>query len=394
MELLEVQERMLRGDFGPGVKKAMEILVSLGEALGAERLVKISSAHISGVSYASIGDAGLSFIEDFSSLNVRVKVPTTLNPMGMDAERWREMGISEEFMEKQMRILSAFKKMGVKITCTCTPYLVGNKPQYGCHISWAESSAVVYANSVLKAKTNRESGPSVIASAVTGYTPYCGFHLDSNRRPTHLVEVKFGIKSFLEASALGYFIGANVQSGVPLLRGFRVDSAVFDERDLLKGLSAGLATSGAISLFHLSGSADGLETLEFDERDLSSVINLFQECSSPEYVFIGCPHCSLSELKMLAFLISSGVGRFNVKLWIFTSRAVFREAKLLGYVKAIESRGAKVFCDTCPVVMPNELIYGSSVITNSCKAAYYLSSLKRVKVSLMDLKSIVDQFLR
>ena len=202
------QELMLKGEFGPAVQKAMELLVALGDAIGAEKLIPIKSVHISGISYSTIGNAGLSFVEDFASLGARATVLSTINPAGMDLIRWREMGVKEDFHSKQLRIINSFKRMNIKTTCTCTPYLVGNKPERGSHVSWAESSAVVYGNSILNIKTNRESGPSTIASAITGLTPLAGYHLDENRKPSVYVKL-IGVKvaSNLTASILGYLIG-------------------------------------------------------------------------------------------------------------------------------------------------------------------------------------------
>ncbi len=395
MYLTKLQESMLKGEFGPAVQKAMEILVSLGDALGAEKLIPITSAHVSGVSYASIGDAGLSFIEDFASLGAKSRVITTINPAGADLMKWRRMGISEEFYEKQLRIINAFRKMGFQITCTCTPYLIDNCPNSGDHIAWAESSAIVYVNSVIGAKTNRESGPSAIASAITGYTPYCGYHLESNRVPSHRVKVNLKINTLLKASALGYLIGQELITGIPLLENLELQQDA--KKDLLKAISAGLATSGGISLFYLEGKRifpSRLEEYCVDRKDLLNIIEHFQECKIPEYIFIGCPHCSLSEIRELALMLGAQKIKKNVDFWIFTSREIFEKARAYGYVKVIEHAGIKVFCDTCPVVMPNEIIYNAEIITNSCKAAHYLTSLKKAKVTLMDLRSIIKLFTR
>ncbi|MEM4235218.1 MAG: aconitase X, partial [Candidatus Methanomethylicaceae archaeon] len=184
MYLSREEERMLSGEEGLAVQKAMQLLTALGEVFGAERMVKIESAQIAGVSYGNIGDAGMEFLEDWADLGGKVRVKSTLNPAGMDLDKWKEMGIDDEYYQRQMRILKAFEKMGVEITCTCTPYLVGNRPRSGAHVAWSESSAVVFANSVLGARTNREGGPSALAAAITGRTPCYGLHLEDNRVPT------------------------------------------------------------------------------------------------------------------------------------------------------------------------------------------------------------------
>ena len=153
MYLTRQEEEMYGGSEGPAVQKSMEILVALGDIYEAERLVDITSAQISGVSYKTIGDAGMEFLEELAQ-DTQVRVPSTLNPAGVDLEFWKELGFSEDFTRKQLRIVKAYQKMGVTTTCTCTPYLVGNVPKLGDHIAWSESSAVCYANSVLGARTN------------------------------------------------------------------------------------------------------------------------------------------------------------------------------------------------------------------------------------------------
>jgi len=387
--LTKEQELMLKGEYGLAVQKAMELLVALGDALNAEKLIPISSAHISGISYANIGDAGLSFIEDFSSLGAQVKVLTTLNPAGIDLVKWREMGVSEEFYIKQTRVIEAFKRMGVKPTCTCTPYLSGNLPKQGSDVAWAESSAVVYVNSVVGAKTNRESGPSALASAITGLTPYCGFHLESARTPTCKVLVSTEISSLLEASALGYLIGRAMGIGVPAICKLKHRNP-----DFLKALSAGLATSGGISMFHLCDEHTETckEKIQVDRSDIANIIDEFSPSLRPDYVFFGCPHCSLNEIKQLSLLLEGRRIKRDVQLWIFTSRAVFERAKEQGYTAAIESAGSRIFCDACPIVMPKKILRNAVVATNSCKAAHYLTSLQKVQVCLMDMKSCIQSF--
>ena len=185
MYLTKNEEKMLDGEEGYAVKKSMEILVALGNIYGADRLVEIGSVQVAGVSYHNLGDAGLEFLNELAE-DGKVKVLTTLNPAGMDLEDWRNLGIDPEFARKQNLVIEAFSKMGIVISCTCTPYLIGNLPRYGEHIAWSESSAVTFANSVIGAKTNREGGPSALAAAFVGKTPCYGLHLDQNRVPdTH-----------------------------------------------------------------------------------------------------------------------------------------------------------------------------------------------------------------
>ncbi|MBU4246298.1 MAG: aconitase X catalytic domain-containing protein, partial [Nanoarchaeota archaeon] len=179
MQLTKEETEMLAGKHGRAAQKSMEILVALGEIFGAKRLVPITSVQVAGVSYHNLGDAGLEYLSELAK-DGKVRVKTTLNPAGMDLIDWKKLGITKEFAQKQLKVIDSFKKLGIEITMTCTPYLAGNTPKTGEHIAWSESSAVCFANSVLGAKTNREGGPSALASAIVGKTAEYGLHLDKN----------------------------------------------------------------------------------------------------------------------------------------------------------------------------------------------------------------------
>ncbi|MBO4797213.1 MAG: DUF521 domain-containing protein, partial [Candidatus Methanomethylophilaceae archaeon] len=190
MELTKAEEAVLNGEKGEGMQKAMELVTALGKIYGAENLVDITSAHLSGASYKTIGDGGLKYLEDMAAGIARVSVPSTLNPVGMDRTRWKEMHISEDFAVKQLRIIELYGKMGVKTTCSCTPYTGANVPAAGDHVAWAESSALSFVNSFIGARTNREGGPGALAAAILGKTANYGLHLDENRKPTVVIEAE------------------------------------------------------------------------------------------------------------------------------------------------------------------------------------------------------------
>jgi len=180
IKLTSEEQDMLDGKYGKAAKKSMEILTTLGEIFDAEEMVDVYGVQIAGVSYANLDEAGLEFLSEMAE-DGKVRVLTTLNPAGMDRENWQALGIDEEFAKNQNRAIDAFAKMGIITTCSCTPYLIGNTPHYNQHLAWAESSAVCYSNSVIGARTNREGGPSALASAITGKTPKYGYHLDEEK---------------------------------------------------------------------------------------------------------------------------------------------------------------------------------------------------------------------
>ena len=394
MFLTKEEESMLAGCEGPAVKKAMQLLVALGDVLGADRLIPIKSAQIAGVSYGNIGDAGMELLEDWAGTGARAKVKSTLNPAGMDLDRWREMGVGEEYRSRQLRIVKAFERMGVSITCTCTPYLVGNRPQMGDAIAWSESSAIGYSNSVLGARTNREGGPSALAAAITGKTPHYGLHIDANRKPTALVEVKADLTTTYDFSLLGYTVGRILGSGIPLFEGIRRA-----DQDRLKIMSAALAASGGIAMFHVKGvtpearglRGKGLDRLCVDQRELEISREKLTSAGEPDLVCIGCPHCSAQELRDLARLLKGRRVSGGKGLWVWTSRGVYEEAKLKGYACAIGRAGGKIFADTCMVVCPLEKSGFGHMATNSCKAAHYVPSTARLKASVAEMHTAIEK---
>ncbi len=377
--LTRLEERMLEGEEGPAVAKSMELLLALGEVFGAERLIPVDSAHISGVSYKNLSDAGLEFLEEQAELGASARIRATLNPAGMDLEKWREMGVPKGFAEKQLSVIRAFERMGVEPTCTCTPYLVGHIPRRGSQVSWAESSAVAYSNSVLGARTNRESGPTTLASAVTSRAALYGYRLEENRLPNRIIDVETDLNTRLDYSALGYLTGKIVGSAVPYFRGIKGS-----DLESLKALGAAAATSGGIALYHIAGvtpeakqtshkTLEGLERITVDGADLAEVASQLSSDVVDPVICLGCPHCSLKEIREVAGLLQGK--KLKSRLWVFTSRGVYDKAVGEGHVATIERVGGKVFRDTCMVVAPLREMGWRDVATNSCKAAHYVSSM-------------------
>lgn len=373
MYLNPEEEAMLAGDFGPGVRRAMEVIVALGKIYGAQELVPVQSVQVAGVSYKNLGDAGLEFLYEWARQGARVRVPTTLNPAGMDLTHRRELGISEEFARKQMAVIEAFKAMGIHPGCSCTPYLTGNLPAFGQYIAWSESSAVSFANSVLGARTNREGGPSALAAAITGRTARYGLHLDENRRATHIVEVHCSATSQADFGALGYLVGRWVKSGVPYFEGLEDRG-----QGTLKALGAAMAASGAVALYHVEGVTPEARTgdvvlAEAETIVIDSLDEGYAALNSPiddvDLVSIGCPHASLAEIEEVAHWLEGG--QVKAKLWITTARETKERAQEKGLVELIEAAGGRVVADTCLVVAPIEELGLRSMATNSAKAAFY-----------------------
>ncbi len=374
MHLTKDEEKILDGEEGEGLRRAMELLVALGDINGADRLVPVRSAHVSGVSYKTIGDAGLELLKEWAASVAKVRVPTTSNPAGLDLEAWREFGFPKEFADKQLAIMRAYDKLGVARSCTCTPYLRENIPRRGDHIAWAESNAVVYANSILEARTNRESGISALAAALIGKAPRYGLHLDENRRATFSVDFEKEFKGPWAYSAAGYYIGREME-GIPLFVGLRpsVDEA--------KALGSALAVGG-ISMFHLKDEAIRRENLERisigDDEIRTSVEALNTADGKVDLVCIGCPHCATSEALRISKL------RPDTETWVFTSRTNARELR----GKRLHEN-VRLICDTCMVVSPLEEMGISAIGVDSAKAAFYARNLSGLEVKYAPLEELV-----
>jgi predicted aconitase len=372
MHLTKEEEKMLNGEEGYAVRKSMEILVALGDIYSAERLIKVGSVQVAGVSYHNLGDAGLEFLNELAK-DGKVRVLTTLNPAGMDLENWQQLGISEEFAEKQNLAIDAFTRMGILVSCTCTPYLIGNLPRYGEHVAWSESSAVTFANSVIGAKTNREGGPSALAAAFVGKTPCYGLHLDENRAPDVHVQVNARLGKFSDWGALGYSIGKKAENKISYITGIK--DAELDE---LKSFCASVVTYGSKPLFYMQGITPGSEKYQppkemvtVENADIrEAYANINDEVSDIELVCVGCPHCSIKEIAAIADLVKDRKISSNTEFWVATSRFAKQLADKRGYTEVIEQAGGKFACDTCMAVAPLKGRF-KSVATTSAKGCYY-----------------------
>lgn len=389
MHLTKQEERVLAGEEGVGKQKAMELVVALGDIYGAKRLIPIVSAQVSGASFKTIGDAGIKFLEDFSR-EARVSIRASLNPLGLDERRWRAMGVSGAFHEKQSRIVSAYRSMGVEPLYTCTPYLAGNRPSRGQHLAWAESSATVFANSYLGARTNREGGPSALAAAVVGKTAEYGLHLDENRKPRVRIDVD-EIPAGLVPLA-GYLVGKLAGKRLPLIRCPPMSA------DDHKSFGAAMAATGAVSMYQMSGpgkrgSADEghvEECIKLRKADLVGCAEDLKGDDRWDLVAIGCPHCSPDELRNMARFLRGKRPTGGSDVWFCTSRKTYASCTK---EVAILKKFGKVLCDTCMVVAPIEKSYRCTA-SDSGKAMVYLPTLGKQRASFRPTRLLLEAISR
>ena len=392
MYLTKKEQEMCDGEYGETIRKSMDILVALGDIYGASKLVDITSAQVSGVSYKTIGEAGLEYLQDLArDGSGKATINASLNPPGTDLDNWKELGFPEYFAIKQNEIVDAYADLGISKTCTCTPYLVGNVPRFRDHVSWSESSAVAYVNSVISARTNREGGPAALAAAIVGKTPLYGFHLDENRGANLVVNVSCELKG-ADFGALGYIIGKVVGGGVPY---FKLQNT--PNNNNLKTLGAALASSGSVALYHVedvtpefdSNNVEEIEDIMFiSEKEIFETReNLTTTDREIDLVCLGCPHTSLEEIKEVAEIVRGKT--IKNKLWICTSVSVKATADRMGYTQTIEAAGGNIVCDTCMVVAPIEEMGFEVIGVNSAKAANYVPSMCGLDVVYNDVENLI-----
>lgn len=384
MYLTKEEERMLSGEYGEAVREAMRILVTLGDAFDAEHMIPISSVHNTMGSVASAGDSALEYLQEMIRKGARFRVSTTVNNASIDLNGWRNLGFPEELAVKQFKFTAAWQALG-GVTChTCTPYLVGNIPSKGDHVSWGEVSAITFVNSVIGARTNREGGYTSLASSIAGRVPLYGYHLDENRRGNVLVEVKAQLKTVSDFGALSYHVGTMVGDRVPVFSGLRQNPSIGE----YKALCAVCGSFNAGALFHIVGMTPEARTMEeafrgekpeekisVNDGDVERAYNSLTTATGGEVdsVCVGCPHCSIEEIEMVANLLRGKKVCDDVKFWVCTAVQTKVMADRMGYTGVIENAGARVVSDTCPVALKDTVVDMRFRImaTNSVQNASY-----------------------
>ena len=377
MQLTRDEEEALAGKNGEALASAYRILVAIGEATGAQKLVPIKWAHVSGVNYNTIGDAGAQFLDKFSR-TAKVAVRTTVNPMGYD--RSHPEDISSRFQEKQSSILKSYERMGVTPSFTCTPYEVFSIPQKGTAVSFAESNAAVFSNSLLGLMTNKESALSALASSVTGKAPLSDLRMEEARNPTVGIESAYEFGNELDYGLLGYFAGKVVKDSSVAFGGISRLSTIE-----AKALSAAIGTSGSCGMFTLG---DAKEKISFGKKEAKKVMDELNTAEEGDIITLGSPQLGLEEMADLSSMLK---GRsFSKRCMVFCPRVVQEQARKIGYTNEIERAGCEILSDCCtcltPLVDKDEI---DSVTTNSIKGAYYLKSSNGVDVNLKPLSQII-----
>ncbi len=414
MDLPERLLGQLEGLEGPTRQKAARLVLDLAETAQSDGFVEAVHAHVSGVSVITGGHGLRQFLADLSATSDgKVAIPTTLNSAGCDHEKMDEMDITwPNFLEQQFEIIQAYEQLGIQATLSCTPYDRGIDDGSGI-ASWAESNAVCFSNTWTSLITNRESGLSALATALTGYAPRWGLHLPQHRVPNILVDVKAGLTELSDWSVLGDWIGKQVRpewdmpfGPMPLITGLPSYISFASK----KALTAAAANYGCALLWAdghsqdppLSRTEDGWSppelgwkgVLTFTEEDLAKRYQELAPTGQVDLVVIGCPQASLEEIRTTASAVRShmemGKRIPDHRLWVFTSGENYELARADGSLDLLEDAGALILKDTCPEVTPYNRTKYNHLLTNSLKAEHYLTSgLNRLPTSVMPIQSCV-----
>ena len=318
MRLTKSEEKILAGSMGEIYASAYRVLLAIGQATEAEKLVPIEWAHVSGVNYNTIGDAGVDFLQEVSK-EVRFKVRTTINPMGFD--RTKPVTLSKNFLSKQMQIVESYRRMGAIQSFSCTPYEIFNLPKRGTPVSFAESSAAVFSNSFLGLMTNKESALSALASAITGKSPYSDLRIEESRSPRVAVKHSgVAINSETDYGLLGYIAGKIAKDSCIAFSDLKSEMEMMPA----KAISSGLGTSGSCGMF-TAGSEQAGDSVAIDDEEMTRAKDELSTDEDGDLILFGSPQLGLSELAYLHDLIAGR--KFDKRCIIFCSRYVHDQAE-------------------------------------------------------------------
>jgi len=405
MFLTDEEKAMLDGERGESVRKAMEIIVRLGEIYGAERLVEFSSGHIDGNIDKEHNQTSIEFLEHLASEGVAIKAFVTLNSVGLDRERYEELGFSMEDFKDQIRLNRVFESIGCIGLYSCIPYFGGNLPRFGEHVCWSDSATIPFVNSVVGARTSREAGLSALMAAIVGRTPLYSYHLQDNRCGQVLVQVDASLKGVHDYCVLGYAVGKMVGGKVPVFEGLDPKPGM---RELLS-LGTGMGTSGSVGMYHIPEVTPEAPTREAafrgkkpEERialtreDLDAIYRTFNDAPGDDmdFVALGCPHNSLRQIQRIVQFLDGRKIHENVRMWVHTAAPIRTMADRMGLTERIRRAGGHITADICSVCAPVTKLGIQSVATDSVKQAFYSHVFNGFKTRLGSVERVIESAIR
>ncbi|MGE5766842.1 MAG: aconitase X [Bacteroidota bacterium] len=391
-----IDRALLAGEHGEAARFAMRLLLRMAALQEAEDFLDVAQVHVDGCIYT--GPACLDFARRLVDGGARVRVPTTLNAISVDHRRWRQQGVDEALGAPAAALAEAYLAMGARPSFTCAPYLLDSAPAFGEQIGWAESNAVVYANSVIGARTMKYPDYLDICIALTGRAPRAGCHLDAGRQATLALEVALpegADDAFWPL--LGYACGSLSGDEIPLLLGLEASAPGPDD---LKAFGAAFATTAAAPMFHIAGVTPEAAAqrpgrrLRIDRAALRRAWAELDSAGAEEIglVSLGNPHFSAAEWARLAALLRGRKKAPDAAVVVTCGRAVYEAAARAGHVAAAEAFGVQVVTDTCWCMLGEPVIPPAvrTLMTNSAKYAHYAPGLVGRAVRFGSLAACVE----
>lgn len=400
IQLTTKDEELLDGSHGDGARLAMDLLMRYGEALGADSFISVSSAHIDSCLFH--GWSNVDFARLFVDLDAQVTVPTTLNVAGVDVTHPEWHQGDPEIIDAQLELTELYIRLGCKPTLTCAPYHRAIRPHLGEHIAWAESNAIVFANSVLGAKTDRYGDFADLCIALTGRAPNVGLHRDKNRRPTLAIDApdpdECGLARDLYFACLGYAVGECSIGRVPLVCNAPADAS----EDELKAFGAAAASSGDLALFHMAGvtpeaqsvagEKDSIDRIKISPAELERHLETLCPLETGEpvaAVCLGTPHFSIDEFRALSRLVDGTSPAAGVELFVSTSREIAAVIESEAEFRPVREFGFRIVVDTCTYLAPVVPATDGAVLTNSAKWAHYGPGNLGLRTGLMSTERCI-----
>lgn len=397
LDLSDDDRAMLDGRDGIAVQQAMRIIAAMAAQQGAEKLIDVVQGHIDGCIYAS--PANLTFAEKMADMGAKVRVPTTMNAISVDRANWQAQDVPESFGDPAARLADAYVRMGCRPTFTCSPYLLDSAPKSGEAIAWAESNAVIFANTVLGARTAKHPDFLDLCIALTARAPLSGVYLDAPRKATRVIDVE--LPDNIDDAfwpLIGYLAGKAAPDRIPLLRGL---ASARPSRDDLKALCAAFGTTSASPMLHMEGvtpEAEGAAAKDADRMtitraDMAAAWSLLNDGPEEvELVAIGSPHASLEECRALATAFDGRKRDSNVAVIVTAGRDAITAARDEGLLARLEESGIQVLPDLCwcsisEPVFPTKT---RALMTNSGKYAHYGPGLSGRAVRFSNLADCVE----
>ena len=382
LNLSAEDQSILKGERGTAQQIAMETICKMARLQDAKELIGITKGHIDGCILAH--DANLMFAEKMYQLGATISIPTTINAISVNRNNWESQGIDPDFGNKASRLADAYVKMGAHPTYTCAPYLLEDIPKEHEVIGWSESNAVIYANSVLGAKTQKHPDYFDLFVAMTGRAPKAGVYLDKERMPKY--EINIDLPSKFDDSIwpmIGWLIGKFSPNKIPLVTGLEKTSLTADD---LKALCAAFGTTSAAPMLFIDGHTPGDELSNIQQMDKFKITHehlatLWKDFNTADIkvdlVAIGSPHASLSECRNFVKFFNGKSCNPNVKTIITVGRDVLSQVKEEGILEELKRAGIQVVSDICWCSITEPIFpYNTSVImTNSGKYAHYAHGL-------------------